>query len=360
MNMDMEKLLLAERAAEWLIRLETATPAERAEFWEWVTQSPLHVKEMIAASVIDAELHRLMRGGSIDVNKYIEKANNVRAIGDRARTDEALPTDDGELVPPPAASGRPRRARWIATAAAMLVVVFAAGALVLHNAAEHRLVTDAGEWRTKLLSDNTIVQAGPRTKIVIEYSNERRLVRILEGEALFHVAKNPDRPFLVETPVATARAVGTAFAVRIDGDKEARVTVKEGVVDVTRLSTALGRRKNVKGAGQAVRLHASEQVDVDAVNALAAKHVDLDVALAWVTGRLIFEHETVEQAVREFNRRNQLQIKVVDQALLQREVRGKFEATDPKAFAAYLEKLGVVSMLDEDSGTLLIAPYPPK
>jgi transmembrane sensor len=354
MDTDTEKLLIAEQAAEWLIRLETATPAERAEFWEWLTQSPLHVKEMIAASVVDAEVRRVMRGGSIDANTHIERAQNIYQIGNR-------PQHDGAGEPPASeAAAAPRRHRWARwfTAAAFCIVVVAAAA-VLNGASQRTIVTEAGEWETTRLSDNTIVQVGPRTKLLLKFSNDHRLVHVARGEALFHVAKNPNRPFLVETPLATARAVGTAFAVSLDGDDEVRVTVKEGVVAVTRRAHSQTSNDTANSAAQAVTLNAGEQVAVDALNVLAARRVNIDTALAWVSGRLVFEHETVEQAVREFNRRNRLQIKVMDEALRKRAVRGKFEAADPEAFATYLEKQGVISMLDEDSGTLLITP-PPK
>src|SRR5687768_14846217 len=41
--------LLAERAAEWLCRLETADLDEKAQFVNWLKQSPAHVREMLLA-----------------------------------------------------------------------------------------------------------------------------------------------------------------------------------------------------------------------------------------------------------------------------------------------------------------------
>jgi ferric-dicitrate binding protein FerR (iron transport regulator) len=42
-----EDLAVAERAAEWLIRLQDSTPAERKAFMCWLQQSPLHVREFL-------------------------------------------------------------------------------------------------------------------------------------------------------------------------------------------------------------------------------------------------------------------------------------------------------------------------
>lgn len=69
MGMDMETLQAAERAADWLVRLETATPEQLAEFWHWLTESPLHVQEMLAAQACHVELTKLLRNGRISPSK---------------------------------------------------------------------------------------------------------------------------------------------------------------------------------------------------------------------------------------------------------------------------------------------------
>lgn len=45
-----EGRLLAEQAAEWLYRLETADLKEKAEFIRWLKRSPLHVREVLIAA----------------------------------------------------------------------------------------------------------------------------------------------------------------------------------------------------------------------------------------------------------------------------------------------------------------------
>jgi ferric-dicitrate binding protein FerR (iron transport regulator) len=135
-----------------------------------------------------------------------------------------------------------------------------------------------------------------------------------------------------------------------------RVAVKEGVVEVARPAYS-GTGKISNASGQSVTLKAGEQVQVTPESPLAGKPADIEAALAWATGRLIFRHETVEQAVREFNHRNELQIEVLDSRLLRRPVRGNYAASDPRSFAALLETQGALTV-DEESGTLLIAPYP--
>jgi transmembrane sensor len=364
MSNDMEKLRIAEHAAEWLIRLETATSEEREEFWRWLSQSPLHVSEMLAAQSCHVQLTQLFRDKHIDGEALVRSVHNVRHIapGDEARTpQEASPSahaPSGHTAPASrwkVALIGTKRARYATVAAACLIALLTAVTFLIKTAPDAIIRTGPGEWSTTTLDDGTTLRAGPRTRVLVEFTDERRVLQLSRGEILLHVAKNPDRPFVVETDFATARAVGTAFAVSFDHSKQIRVTVKEGIVAVARRARLGTRHAAQKEAARSSIVKAGEQILVRETGPLSAADVDVETALAWADGRLIFERETVEQAVQQFNRRNRVQLKVLDQALLNRAVRGVFAAMDPASFAAYLEKQGAVAQMDRKSETLLIA-----
>jgi ferric-dicitrate binding protein FerR (iron transport regulator) len=50
------QLTIAEEAAEWLERLESADLAERQKFWAWLLESPAHVREILVANACDVLL----------------------------------------------------------------------------------------------------------------------------------------------------------------------------------------------------------------------------------------------------------------------------------------------------------------
>ena len=77
------------------------------------------------------------------------------------------------------------------------------------------------------------------SRVAVRLGAHAREVRLLRGEALFHVAHDPSRPFLVSTDDAVVQAVGTQFDVyrRDDGTV---VAVLEGRVNVT--TAAAGAR----------------------------------------------------------------------------------------------------------------------
>ena len=73
------------------------------------------------------------------------------------------------------------------------------------------------------LDDGSRVSLNTDSRIAILYSDGERRVRLDRGEAMFEVARNPARPFVVIAGNKSVTAIGTSFIVRKTG----------GVVTVT-------------------------------------------------------------------------------------------------------------------------------
>jgi transmembrane sensor len=73
--------------------------------------------------------------------------------------------------------------------------------------------TTFGEQRSITLDDGSVVDINSHSKIRVRYSATERDVELLEGQALFRVAKNASRPFWVSSATTRVRAVGTEFDV---------------------------------------------------------------------------------------------------------------------------------------------------
>ena len=106
-----------------------------------------------------------------------------------------------------------------------------------HQAVETHFVkhvNNADLAQTIVLSDGTSILLQPHG--VLEYpaafaADVREVV--LTGEAFFQVARDPDRPFLVQSGDIITRVLGTSFSVRnVDGDGNVLVQVKTGKVSV--------------------------------------------------------------------------------------------------------------------------------
>jgi len=197
---------------------------------------------------------------------------------------------------------------------------------------EPTLATQASEWRTFTLEDGSIATLGPRTMLTYSFDHDQRRIHLVSGEALFSVKKDPQRPFVVETPVGCAKALGTIFSVSHQLHSTS-VTTLEGIVAVGRLDQA-----NPDCVANTIRLHAEQKAVIESWTPLVARAVDTDVELAWTRRQIVFTGQTVEQALREFNRRHWLQLEMPDHPeVLRMRIIGRFSLDDPERFGRYLD-----------------------
>lgn len=361
MNMDMDKLSIAERAAERLLRLETADLDERAPFWDWCRESPLHAAEVLAITATHTALSHLFRNRGLDPRRLVREAANIHELERRQRAQRAHGPRmtsrrrfRARLRVARAAFSKPHRA---APVIAILLAALSSALVVLRSVPGQTLATSPGEWRTMILDDGTVVRSGPGTELRAAFTDHQRTVRLTRGEGLFEVAGNAARPFVVDTDFVSARAIGAAFAVSWETAERVAVTVREGAVDVT-ARISLSRPTRAGESRPSITLRAGEQVVIHRTRGLTQRRVDVDLALAWASGRLIFYRATATDAVHEFNRRNRRQIRLLNPAPGGGVVSGVFSAADPESFVAYLERQGARAVLDDAVAFRLLSEYP--
>lgn len=195
---------------------------------------------------------------------------------------------------------------------------------------EDRYRTTVGEMRAVALKDGSVAFLNTNTEIRVRYSSDRRDIALVQGEALFNVAKNDQAPFIVQVDSAQIRAVGTSFNVKALPRLPVKVLVREGVVEV--------RRSNVPVA-PAIRVAENNQVIVPQAAPIVANPVsvvELGRELAWQVGRIAFNGETLSQAAAEFARYSDIHIQIDDPELANETVTGLFVSTDPIGFASAL------------------------
>lgn len=188
------------------------------------------------------------------------------------------------------------------------------------------LHTGVGELKTVVLNDGSALTLNAGSAVDIEFTAQERRIHLRSGEIYVEVAKNPKRPFIVETEQGEARAVGTAFSVRIRDDA-ASVLVSEGVVDVS------------DRAGEAVRLSASQSVRVAERAGIINDRSEDDVrkSLAWREQRLFFSNVALAEFVAEMNRYSYRRMVIVDSDLSAVRVGGAFAAGDTPTAVTMLE-----------------------
>ena len=226
--------------------------------------------------------------------------------------------------------------------------------------------TTTGEQRSLEFTDGSTVELNSRSRIRVRYSEGERAVDLLEGQALFHVAKDPRRPFIVNADGTRVRAVGTRFDVYRKHDGTV-VTVVEGRVAVrTDLGAASAEESQptaTAGAGSAalqdgvgvpspsdaaglsrgpILLSAGEQLVVTQKEAQKASHPNIASATAWTQREIVFESATLSDVAEEFNRYNRRQLIIEDPELYGFHISGVFSSTDPDSLIRFLrERPGV-------------------
>lgn len=281
-------------AAHWLALHDRGlTGAEQDEFLQWLAADPRH-----------GEWYARHRRGW----------NRLDRIAAWHPQHGAEPNPD--VLARPA-----RRVTWLrplllAAAAFVMVAGGWAAWRLLARRAEPPALAQAGGYERRVLDDGSIVELTGDAAIEVNYSSGERRVGLRRGEAVFTVAKGPDRPFIVRVGGVNVRAVGTTFHVRLDS-RRVEVLVTEGRVQVappaipTALPAGLETPPHV-GAGElaVVPLVAGGNVQVTPAPASALARVR-----AWQPQLLDFAATPLSEVIAELNRRNRIQLILADPAL---------------------------------------------
>ncbi|AYV48269.1 iron dicitrate transport regulator FecR [Caulobacter flavus] len=310
----------ATTAANWLARLNTTTVSAKTmdEFRDWRAQPGNHEAFQEVAQL------------------WAKSAQAKSQPGVQAALDAALDRR---------APRRPNRFGLGLAIATAMVTVSIGGYVTWRTIAAPYFDTGVGEQRLVQLSDGSSVRLDTNSKITVRYSQGARRIALTRGQAFFEVAHDSARPFLVETPQATVRAIGTRFSVR-EGGATTQVTLVQGRIEVRDGDNASPRV-----------LTAGEQIV--ATQALGpVRKVDARIATSWTTGRLVFHGVPLQQALVEMNRYSRKPIRL-DPAYDQTEtLTGAFDSADTEAMVAAVASLRGLSVEHRPDGSILLRQRP--
>lgn len=329
--------IIAEASA-WFIEFRTGEVhgSDRARFDEWLRRSPEHVQAYLVIAAGWAELPTSDPDQWLDMPSLLQRAREAQ--------DENVVTLSPRRMTP-----RRRTSRaWVARLGAASLAV--ALSLMFYVAQDDTYRTGVGEQRTVELVDGSTIELNVRSKIRVHLSKNVREVDLIDGQALFHVAKDQTRPFIVRSGTAKVRAVGTQFDVYRKGSGTI-VTVVEGRVAVLAAAQPL---QGESAPAASSFLAAGDQITVptDSTSskvALKPIRTDVAAATAWVQKRLIFEETPLSKVVEEFNRYNTRRLVIVDPQLQLVEISGVYSASDPDSLLGFLRSLPDIALRETDN-----------
>jgi transmembrane sensor len=292
-RLPLRNLALSDEAIAWIVRLGsgTATDADRAAFAAWRARSPAHAEAAAEAAAIMEDI-----GQTRTADDYREVGAAIRHRPQRISRRRVL------------AGG---------AAAAAVVGLSASGRLGPPSALWSDYATGIGGRKRVELPDGSVAWLNTASALSVDYSALERRLTLHAGEALFQVAKDKARPFIVKSGAGEARALGTIYAVRRHTAID-EVVVTEGTVEV-------------RAGSKAVRLIAGQRVAYGDGILGAVDAVDAAAATAWSRGKLIFNHRPLGEVADELARYQYGSVIVRGENLRRLEVTGVFDLDDPAA-----------------------------
>lgn len=215
-------------------------------------------------------------------------------------------------------------------------------------------VTAVGQRSTLVLDDGSRVELNTASRIVVSMEGVERRVELMEGQALFEVAPDPARPFVVDAGDRRITALGTVFDVRVgEAEPSVQVTMIEGLTRVEKAGT--GRGDTVSGEERPFELGVGEQLIVRPAAAAERREVDASRVTSWRHGRLMFDNDPLSEAVAEMNRYARRTIVLDDPELADLRVSGVFTAGRSEAFIEALQAVYSLNVVRTDADRIVLA-----
>ncbi|MGH8318327.1 MAG: FecR family protein [Steroidobacteraceae bacterium] len=344
-----------EEASHWLIRHRTAplSPQDKRSFDAWLRTSPECIQAYLEISAIWEEIALLDPHSSAPAAELFARASADEPVASlRNACEPRAATDKGR---------QPRIVLRIAASIAALGMI-CAGLLVWWTRAP-TYSTGIGEQRSITLADGSVVHLNARTEIRVQFLAHQRDVALLQGQALFDVAKDPARPFLVRAGSTRIQVVGTRFDVN-ESRAGTFITVVTGRVavfgpQVARMSGLLAlpaipsygedSADLLKGLPlhvQPIFLSAEEQLTVTADRVEEAHHVDVANVTAWTERRFVFDDAPLAEVVDEFNRYNARPLVLTDPEVADMRINAVFSSPNSSLLVRFLRAQPEIAVVE--------------
>jgi transmembrane sensor len=353
---------ILEEASTWFVafRGEVLTENSRQEFQDWLKRSPEHIRAYLEIASVYADVPAPVEGRTPP--ELIAKAKSSPDSNLVAWLPGGIATQS--LQEPPRRSSRnglrrserPFVLRVIAVAMTLAIVALGAWIYVQRNV----YATGIGEQRSINLPDGSILELNARSKVRVAFHDRQRDVDLLEGQALFRVAKDHNRPFVVHVGATGIRAVGTQFDVyrrRTDTTVtvlEGRVAVLSGrtgpvpATEATPESAAPEPPSTAasvpvtQGEGE-ILLAAGEQAIVTPTHAEKADRPNIPAVTAWTQHQLVFDATPLSDVVEEFSRYSSRRLVIDSADLAGFKISGQYTSASPDSLLHFLSlQKGVV------------------
>ena len=318
---------ISETAARWFIRMQEAAPdaPERSQFEAWLMKSPLHQQEYRSIS---------------DAWQGIDSVSELELLAQAKQADTFFKQNE-----------RKKSRQKLAGTVAGVVAALCIGWAGLHQyqvwqstptlqLAAH---TTTAQLTTQTLDDGSRVTLNANSRIEIKYYRNQRHIDLLQGEAVFEVQPDRDRPFVVETQRLKVTVLGTRFAVNKLKQLE-RVSVDHGKVQVL-------NKQNQQG----LILQNNQVAEINQHGLQARPQVSAQDYFRFISGTLVFNQASLSEIAETLSRYQQQPVTSDDRS--SEKISAVVAIKDSNSFIATLPRIANVRVHRSPEG-IQLETYP--
>ncbi|MDQ8205523.1 FecR domain-containing protein [Pelagicoccus sp. SDUM812003] len=317
------------QAADWTLKIDRGlTAREQDDYTNWLAVDRSHREAMKLCAWGWAELDRL---SGLPSSRHSPIEPDLLAPGNpyaRAHQIRRLVKWGAALLP----------------AAACLLLVFKlwdfeeakSRPTSVPVAAQEERIPSFSRIEKLNLPDGSEVELNRGARVETHYTAAERRLRLVSGEANFKVAKDPNRPFVVEVNQVTLRALGTVFNVRADAAL-VDLIVTEGRVKVETREVERGEESESPVVTVGQRAVVKEDRQRPRLEVYSIEREFIEQALIWQPKLLDFDAVPLMTIIEEFNRRNAIKIVVDSEEIRQISLSCSFWSDNVEGFVRLME-----------------------
>ncbi|MBT3382780.1 MAG: DUF4974 domain-containing protein [Prolixibacteraceae bacterium] len=208
----------------------------------------------------------------------------------------------------------------------------------------NQLVMPHGSSSKVVLCDNTVVwlNAGSRLIYPSVFMNKTREV-VLFGEAYFDVAKDNNKPFLVQTSALEIKVLGTQFNISAyPEDNVIQTVLKKGSVSIRQIGETKFENEIILKPNQLASFDKSTKLS-------KVTNVNTDFYVSWIDGLLSFENLDMNRVIKRLERYYDINIQFEDPMLGSIKISGKLDLKQNKEEVfEYLAKVSTTAFEKND------------
>ncbi len=314
---------IRKTAVDWFIRLQDmhVESSERSAFEAWLMSSAAHQEAYAEVSGVWEKL---------DSTSQLEQLASALESKNKSARSSTL--------------------KNISVALSLVVTVGLSMFLFnfWHSQPTMQMVATAalGESKTEVLEDGSKLTINAHSHLEVTYYRDKRLVKLNNGEAIFEVTKNSDRPFIVESDHTRVTVLGTRFAVN-KLDKLIRVSVDHGRVKVESTGT------DGQPAQQEITLSNNEVAEVGTDSAPKKVNRPASDAFSFERGIITFTNADMREISETLSRYRQQPVRVKDAPQLNAKITAVIKARNVDKFLTKLPDMAPVKVEQQENQLMI-------